>query len=78
MGEVRRNGLSHWRWNRWFQVRLLRRWELRHFWPIPGDIEGMTEAEREAWFGSIGLDEMIAAAVREWEEEGALVLTTMP
>lgn len=69
MAEIMRNGLSLWRWNRWFQVRVIRRWHLRHRWPKPRDIERMTDAEREAWFESIGLDERIAVAVHEWEKE---------
>ncbi len=68
MGEVLRNGLSLWRWKRWVQVRVLGRWQLRHFWPSPADIERMTTEERETWFKSIGLDESIARALEEIEE----------
>jgi hypothetical protein len=69
MGEVMRNGLSLWRWNRWFQVRVVWRWRHRGSWPTPKDIDRMSTDEREAWFKSIGLDESIDAALREDEEE---------
>ena len=69
MGEVMRNGLSLWRWNRWFRVRVIGRYKMRNFWPSPDDIDRMSTEEREAWFKSIGLDESIDAALREDEEE---------
>lgn len=75
MAEMRRNGLSLWRWNRWFRVRVIYRYKMRNFWPSPGDIDRMSTDEREAWFTSIGLDEQIAAAkadyLRETTEDGA-------
>jgi hypothetical protein len=69
MGEVMRNGLSLWRWNRWFRVRFIRRWQMRGFWPRPRDLDRMTREELEAFFRSVGLDESIDAALQEIEAE---------
>jgi hypothetical protein len=69
MGEVMRNGISPWRWNRWFRVRVIRRWQLRNFWPGPNDLEQMTPDALESYFMSIGLDEQIAAAMAEYRSE---------
>ena len=45
---------------------VLERVGLRKRWPAPDEIDRMTFDEREAWFGSLHVDERIASALAEY------------